>query len=359
MIGGEYTMSDRGKIMHKICPICGTEFNYMKSTERKFCSRECWKKSKQTGKDIECDNCGKSFHRRQYHIDRQKERGQNNFCSGKCQKEFLHKQTYEIRYCEVCNKEFEVSKLSTQRFCSDQCQNEWQKLNIGLLNPRFKSILTHCTYCGKEHYVKPYKFNEQEHFFCSVECRQLWYAEVFSQSDEWKEFSRQKIIQQLTNGIFNTDTMPQKIINNILSELNIQYKREEPFVYYTVDNYLPLYNLILEIQGDYWHTNPIKFHSNVTQVQYDRIGKDKAKHSYFCNQYGIEILYLWEYDIINNAETCRQLIQEYVNYNGVLKNYHSFNYSIYNNKLLLNKDIIIPYQNMPLEQYKNILSVAV
>ena len=69
-------MSNRGEKFTKICPQCGKEFECMKSNERKYCSRECFNKSKETGMDIKCDNCGKFFHRRQYHIDRQKKKGQ-------------------------------------------------------------------------------------------------------------------------------------------------------------------------------------------------------------------------------------------------------------------------------------------
>lgn len=348
-------MSKRGELLFKICPQCGKEFSYMKSKERKYCSRECFCKSKQTGTEIICDNCGKLFYRRQYHIDKQKTRGQNSFCCTRCQKEYLHKQTYEIRKCEICGQEFEVSKLSTQRFCSDECQIKWQTTRIREFNPRFTSILIPCTYCGKEHYVKPYKFEQQDNFFCSKTCRQAWYAEVYSQREVWKEAARQRMLQQLKNNAFGTETIPQKIVNNILNEIGVNYVREQVFEFYSVDNYLLDFNLIIEVQGDYWHTNPLKFMSNLTEIQYNRIGKDKSKHSYFKNQYNIEILYLWETDILKNKELCAELIKEYINSNGVLHNYHSFNYYIDNNKLLLNNDIVIPYQDMPSEQYKQIL----
>ena len=60
----------------------------------------------------------------------------------------------------------------------------------------------------------------------------------------------------------------------------------------------------------------------------------------------IEILYLWENDIYNNINLCRKIIEEYINNNGVLINYHSFNYSIKNNKIMLNDNIIIPFQDI-------------
>lgn len=350
-------MSKKGELLFKICPQCGKEFSYIKSKERKFCSKECYIKSKQTGKDIQCDNCGKVFHRRQYHIDRLEKKGQNSFCSLKCQKEYLHKHTHEIRKCEICGKEFEVSKLSTQRFCSDECQNTWQTSCVGVLNPKFQSVLTPCSYCGKEHYVKPYKFNEQEHFFCSVECRQAWYAEIFSQSEEFKESSRQRMIEQLQSGVMGTETLPQKNVDEILDRLNIRYEKEKSFQFFTVDNYISDYNLIIEVQGDYWHTNPTKFTSKITKVQYDRIGRDKAKHSYLKNNYNIEVLYLWEHDIIHNNNLCESLIKLYIENNGILPNYHSFNYSIDNNQIIFNQEIISPYQDMSVEEYKQLLQI--
>ena len=165
------------------------------------------------------------------------------------------------------------------------------------------------------------------------------------------------MIKQLNNGSISTETEPQKIVDTILNNLKIEFKREEPFGFFTVDNYLQPYNLIIEVQGDYWHTNPKKFTSSITKVQYDRIGRDKAKHSYIKNQYGIDILYLWESDITSNVDLCIKLIQYYIENNGNIEDYHSFNYYIENGVLLLNKNVVIPYQNMPLEQYKSILNV--
>lgn len=348
----------RGIPIKKICPQCGKEFECLKSKETKFCSRDCYINSKRTGTNIVCDNCGKTFYRRQYHIDRQKNKNQNSFCSMECQKEYLHKNRFEFRECEICGELFEVSKLSKQRFCSDKCQHIWQTKNVGELNPRFESILTPCTYCKKLHYVKPYKFNEQEHFFCSKECRQKWYAEIYSQTDEWREKSRQRILEQFKNGVMSLDSKPQLVVNNILDALKINYEREASFEFFSVDNYLIDYNLVIEVQGDYWHTNPLKFTSNISKSQYDRIGRDKAKHSYIKNQHGIECLYLWESDILNNQKLCNMLIKKYIENNGILENYNSFNYSIVNRELILNDDIIVPYFSMPLDQYKHFLNIA-
>ena len=88
---------------------------------------------------------------------------------------------------------------------------------------------------------------------------------------------------------------------------------------------------------------------------YDIVVSNMIDYSYFKNQYNIEILYLWETDILKNKEVCIELIKEYINSYGILHNYHSFNYCINNGNLLLNNNIIIPYQDMDIEQYKQIL----
>lgn len=349
----------RGDPIKKICPQCGKEFECLKSKETKFCSHECYVNSRHTGTDIICDNCGETFYRRRYHIDRQKARGQNNFCSMKCQKEYLHKVRFEFRECEICGELFETSKLSKQRFCSEECQHIWQTKNVGEANPRFESALTPCSYCGKLHYVRPYKLKEQDHFFCSKECRQTWYSEIHSQTDEWREKSRKRILEQFKNGSMSLDSKPQLIVNEILDALNINYQREKDFDFFSVDNYLIDYNLIIEVQGDYWHTNPLKFTSNITTSQYDRIGRDKAKHSYIKNQYGIECLYLWESDILYNQELCMMLINKYIENNGILSDYNSFNYLINDDKLMLRDTVIVPYYSLPSCQYKNLLDISI
>jgi very-short-patch-repair endonuclease len=130
--------------------------------------------------------------------------------------------------------------------------------------------------------------------------------------------------------------------------MGVKYINEHPFTYYAVDNYLIDNNLIVEVMGDYWHSNPCKYNTvdDLNNMQINRITTDKAKHSYIKNQYGIEILYLWEHDICNNPKLCKLLIDYYIANNGILNNYHSFNYSIDNdNNIIINKKLIIPYQN--------------
>ncbi len=330
------------------CQTCGKEFTVIPSVAKtaKYCSRECMAIGKHTGRNIVCDNCGKEFYRRQYHIDRQIERDENAFCCRECEMEYKHKQLFEVRQCEICGKEFECSKKSTQRFCSNKCNAEWQKTLVGELNSSYSQKSIVCDYCGKSYKVKPYIINSREHHFCCTECRQRWYAEIHSQTDEYREMCRKRAAQLLKDNPYISETVPQKAVNQILDMLNIKYTCEKDFTYYAVDNYLDEYNLIIEVMGDYWHTNPLKYNdmNSINDIQKNRIYRDKAKHTFIKNNYGIEILYLWEMDIVKHPELCKKLISSYIDNNGMLKNYHSFNYHLNQaNILTMNDDIIFPY----------------
>lgn len=295
-----------------------------------------------TGYFVKCENCGKEV----YKTKSQYNKAKHHFCSTKCQKEFEHKEKYEYRECEICKELFYVSKKSTQRFCSTECQRIWQTKQVGVLNPKFARKETKCEYCGEKYLIRNYKFESPEHKFCSNKCRQAWYAEVFSQDEKWKEESKKRAVRILENRQLDTNTKPQQIINNILEDMCIPYVNEKGFKYYAVDNYLNNHNLIIEVMGDFWHCHPLKYNKdNMRDIHKKRIPKDKAKHTYFKNNYGIEILYLWEDDIYNNLEVCKILINKYIKSNGILKNYHSFNYHLENNELILNDKIIVPYQD--------------
>lgn len=134
----------------------------------------------------------------------------------------------------------------------------------------------------------------------------------------------------------------------MLDNLGVPYENERQFDYYSVDNYLRNSDLIIEVMGDYWHANPCKYKTSdlLNDTQIKRAGVDKSKHSYIKNQYGIEVLYLWETDIYDRPNVCESLIYLYIERKGKLKNYHSFNYSINSDgNLILNQQLIIPYQN--------------
>lgn len=301
-------------------------------------------KGYKSGEFVLCQICGKEFYKTQIRLKRSNGK---HYCSRKCQDIARHINAFESRTCEMCGSDFQVAKRSSQRFCSNECQHEWQKTRIGELNPRYERIKCSCDWCNADLYITNYTASTRKHHFCNTECRQAWYTNVYAISSENREKSRKSAIKQFENQPSLTmDSTPQKIVNKILQSLGIKYTREEPIGYYLIDNYLEDYNLMIEVMGDFWHANPLKYCLIKYHRQVDAIRRDKAKHTYVKERCGVEILYLWEDDILNRQDLCESLIQQYVLQAGALDNYQSLNYSFSNGLLQTNDNIIRTYQEM-------------
>ena len=78
-------------------------------------------------------------------------------------------------------------------------------------------------------------------------------------SDEFRENCRINTVKCYSEGKINRCTIPQRIVNEMLNEMNIKYQNEYSYKYYSVDNYLCDYDLIIEVMGDYFHANPFKY----------------------------------------------------------------------------------------------------
>lgn len=102
------------------CKYCGEEFKQKQGVE-KFCSRECWGKSKRV-KDVKinCPTCGDEFEIKPYLI----KEGVKRFCSKKCYTKYRAKHKYEERVCEYCGETYEIYSSRKNRYCSTNCANK-------------------------------------------------------------------------------------------------------------------------------------------------------------------------------------------------------------------------------------------
>jgi G:T-mismatch repair DNA endonuclease (very short patch repair protein) len=280
--------------------------------------------------------------------------------------------------CEYCGADvvnpISVYLKNKNIYCSLECywKDKPNKLPRGENSPYYNRIETTCTNCGKILKIIPWKYHEinkygDNHNFCSQECyweyRSKYYVGEKSslQNYQWTNESRDRARIRLLERLERDDRLDTKIqlsINSILDNNNIQYTREKVFKYYAVDNYLSNINGIIEVMGDYWHTNPLTYNSDgryINEMQQKQLHRDKLKHSYIQNHYDINILYLWETDIKNNQELCEELIRLYINKNKILPNYHSFNWEMIDGLIKLKEKIIIPYQDMKVDEYRNLI----
>lgn len=299
-----------------------------------------------------CDNeeCDNVF-TREYQIATRRNK---QYCCHECSASNYSRTRLEKRIektCEECNQMYYVPKNleHSSRFCCKDCMQQWQsKAFKGEGSSKYvERIEVSCDYCSEVVKRTPNYLSKRVNNFCGIECKDKYHHEIFMQSDEWKEFMRKQMINNLTNGLISfTESRPQIELNRILDNLKINYINEYPTNYYSFDNYLSDFGLIIEVNGGFWHCDNREYKTINYENQVNRIVSDKRKNTFIKNETGKNILYLWEYDILIDEELCISLIEEFVKNKGMLKNYHSFNYHLdKEGNLKLNENIIKPYMD--------------
>ncbi|PAC96519.1 hypothetical protein [Bacillus paralicheniformis] len=362
--------------IEKTCLHCGNNYKvspYRQQTS-KYCSSKCRSESKNKKIKTACGICNKELFVVPSKI--KKSKSGLVFCSNKCVGMFnKNKREQKIKKtCKICNNVYFLRPSLARKSvtCSKECQNIWQSQyltgkNANRYNKDFpiEKRITQCEYCKKKFILKsPYlvaqKTKNGKKTFCSKDCRQIWYSTVWSQREEWKKQSQIRAVNILSSGLISkTNSKCQIIINGILKSMNIDTINEHNLKYFTIDNYLPEYNLMIEVMGTYWHTDPRKYKQINYKTQYDRIINDKRKRLAIKSLEQIDILYLWEMDILNDPNLIKTLIKEYIINNGELKNYHSFNYEISKKSLSLKKNIILPYMEFDKNKLDMITNLSV
>lgn len=268
-------------------------------------------------------------------------------------------------YCKECGEELIVRPSQYKKQKYFHCDKHIKHKPSGKNSFFYKSIEVQCTNCGNLYSVTPYDYNKKNklgdnHNFCCKECyweyRSKYYVNdkhpLFGvpRTQEFKEKQSERTAKMVSDGIMpQTLTKPHKKINDLLESNKIQFENEHLEKYHSIDIFLVNYNLMIEIMGDYWHAHPLKYNINkLTKQQKKSIKQDKSKHTYVKKYESVEILYLWEKDINENIDLCWLLIQMYIKNNGMIDNYHSFNYHLNQNTLTLNDVIVTPFQEINL-----------
>ena len=124
---------------------------------------------------------------------------------------------------------------------------------------------------------------------------------------EWLKNHPEHLIKMIKNSFDSPykKTNIEKKVEEYLIEKNINYKYNFILEKYQFDFFLKDYNIIIEVQGDYWHANP-KYYSDtdinlrkLNRTQIYKIEQDILKKELIKNKY--EIIYLWETDIKNKT----------------------------------------------------------
>jgi G:T-mismatch repair DNA endonuclease (very short patch repair protein)/endogenous inhibitor of DNA gyrase (YacG/DUF329 family) len=257
-----------------------------------------------------CDYCGKESTKRKSYFK------EHNFCSRECYAAFrkiyyIGDKVYNYKpksvyYCTNCGKEIESLECAMKNkkniFCSKQCRNEYDsKVYSGKGNPNYQGGLTvNCLNCGKAFKRTPYQKGRAK--YCSKECKDEYWSNVLSKTPENQERLKAHGVKVMKSQKTKF-TKPEKIVNEYLINKNIISIPQHPmFNKYVVDFFIPSLNKVIEVLGDYWHGNPLKYPPDkITQRQLDAHLRDKSKKEYL-EQEGYTVHMIWENDIYEQLE---------------------------------------------------------
>ena len=249
------------------CQQCGASFRARPAAHRKFCSRKCkdtsliGKPGKKPGSQtVQCIQCGVSFKAPQSNA--------RQFCSTTCYDNSRRKPKVD-KLCDHCGKPFQSFPSDTSaRFCSTACR--YSHLS-GDRNSRWKpSIALTCEQCGGVFDRKPW----QSHIrFCSRKCRNYW----------------------LRNNIISP-TGIEIAIEAVLQSMGITFEPQAQLEKWSCDFFVPGANLVIECDGDYWHSLP-------------RMQRKDAIKDQWLQDHGYQVLHLSERDINQDIEQCKDRIR--------------------------------------------------
>jgi very-short-patch-repair endonuclease len=121
-------------------------------------------------------------------------------------------------------------------------------------------------------------------------------------SEESKDKMRQATLKAIKEGkLKQTRTRPHLILLEILTELGVAFQEEYVIKYWSFDFYLTDLHVLIEVDGDYYHSNPKFYPEPKTKTQKINHYRDQKKNE-FCQANHHALIRIWEDDIVNNTE---------------------------------------------------------
>jgi len=251
--------------MNKLCQLCSKEFYVQRyRADAKYCSKNCYNLGQRKPR-LKCIICGND-------IRVKRSQRANLYCSQVCHG--LGQRNGEEKECAVCKKLYYVAKWQKSTSCSKKCHSS------GLKKPLVTLLCKHCgiSFQRKGHEVRR---NSSENYFCSVKCLCLW---------------NNKTGKALSKRI---NTKPEQETKRLLRSLKVKYISNFKVIYKSsvkfYDIFIPSLNLLIEVDGIYWHAKELKM-SQMNDTQQHNRKNDKLKNKIAKNM-GYKLVRIWEDEI--------------------------------------------------------------
>ena len=189
------------------------------------------------------------------------------------------RKTGKYSKCKFCGKEIYIPKREekSKKYCSKKCYDESQKgikIHIECYNDFCNNIMMKLN-----HEIKG-----KDKMFCSVRCANIYRSQLASKSRKYK------------------NTKPEIKFKSVLSENNIKYIHQYPVQWKRgwkkwYDFYLEDYNLLIEVDGVYWHGKGKKQNELTDAQKHNKLNDDTK--NILAKEHGYNLIRVWE-DEINN-----------------------------------------------------------
>ena len=116
------------------------------------------------------------------------------------------------------------------------------------------------------------------------------------------KMNKAKMLKSKASGMSSKMTAPEKVFSNMMKELGVEIVSQKVVKNKIYDFYIPSKNMVVEVDGDYWHANPLIYEGKeLNKIQIKNVKNDKKKDGLAIG-YGFLIERVWEYDLHNNYE---------------------------------------------------------
>lgn len=106
------------------------------------------------------------------------------------------------------------------------------------------------------------------------------------------------------------DTLPSRKFESLLKTLDFDYIKEYNISLWSFDFYLPRHDILIEVDGDYFHSNPLIYTNGpVTKTQKINKYRDDKKNL-FCKENNLKLMRFWEKDILGDEQCVLQKLLE-------------------------------------------------
>ena len=131
------------------------------------------------------------------------------------------------------------------------------------------------------------------------------------------EETKEKMSESAIENILKTGKVKRSKLEfkfeGLLTGLNLEYTHSFyiPSIKKIYDFYLPEYNILIEVDGDFWHCNPKNFPNPTCKTQEINLKNDQYKNQWALEN-GYTLLRFWENDINNNIKEIKNILLEHL-----------------------------------------------